>query len=215
MVPIRRLRFNGFGTVGLYEGYHWKDLYSQEALTETEARLRSGFGGADVASTAFTGLSAYSAIRPSLARSLAKCRCSPIPENPPTAYFQNLLDILDEADFTTGRDKAVFWTGYKLGNQTKAMAWASENGKMTIEMTPGGKWLQSLDVYGTNSILSESQADRLWQIASKKFASAASGKVTVFSSGTFKNAESVFYGLELPLLKNNPKVNPRITYRGY
>jgi hypothetical protein len=131
--------------------------------------------------------------------------------------FDDLMKQVDlrANDFATPRNGAVFWTGYKEGNQTKAMEWAKANNKYTIEMTSGGKWLESLDLYGPSSPVSSSEADEIWKSASKKFASGASGRVNAFTQGTSYDPNRVFYGIELPELKKNLNVNPKITYRGY
>ncbi len=126
-----------------------------------------------------------------------------------------IIKQVQSADFSTPKDCAVFWTGYRLGNQATAKKWAAENGKFTIDMTPGGKWLNSLDLYGKNSPVTIEQADAIWRVASIKFAWGASGKVSAFTRGTSYNKDTMFYGIELPILRSNPNVDPTITYRGY
>ena len=95
------------------------------------------------------------------------------------------------------------------------MGWAETNRKLTIEMTEGGKWLNSLDLYGAKSPVTRAEADALWRSASKQFAGNASGRINAFTSGTFSNPDSIFYNIELPILKASPNINPKITYRGY
>jgi hypothetical protein len=119
------------------------------------------------------------------------------------------------ADFSTPPGGAVFWTGYREGNQARAMAWAARHGKSTIEMTPGGRWLEDLDLYGPKSPVSRAEANELWKAASENYAMGASGRVNAFTAGTSWSPDSVFYGTELPILRANPNVSPRITYRGY
>src|ERR1039458_2227843 len=128
---------------------------------------------------------------------------------------EDLLAQVRAADFVTPRDAAVFWTGYPQGNQAVAMRWADANGKFTIEMTPGGRILKNLDLYGPNSLVTREEADAIWRAASERFASGASGRVTAFTKGTIANPDSVFYDLELRLLRQNPNVTRTITYRGY
>lgn len=94
--------------------------------------------------------------------------------------FQELLSQIRKADFGTERNGAVFWSGFHEGNQTAAMAWAKANGKRTIEMTPGGQWLNNLDLYN-NGNLSRLEVDNLWRAASAQFARGASGKVNAFT----------------------------------
>jgi len=90
------------------------------------------------------------------------------------------------------------------------MSWAEANGKFTIEMTPGGKWLNGLDLFGANSPVTRPQATALWNAASEQFASGASGGVNAFSRGTTFNPNSAFYNIELTILRGRT-----ITYRGY
>jgi RHS repeat-associated protein len=129
--------------------------------------------------------------------------------------FTDLTKQVQNADFSTPKDGAVFWTGFRQGNQSAAMNWAEANNKFTIEMTIGGKWLNSLKLYDKNTPVTINEADALWQVASEKFAGSASGRVNAFTRGTFTNSDSVFYNIELPILKDNPNVSPIFTYRGY
>lgn len=127
-----------------------------------------------------------------------------------TSAFDGLMGQVRAADFSTPRNGAVFWTGYSQGNQAAAMSWAEANGKFTIEMTPGGKWLNSLNLYGPNSTVSATEANALWNTASERFASGASGNINAFTRGTTFNPNSAFYNTELPILQGRT-----ITYRGY
>lgn len=129
--------------------------------------------------------------------------------------FDDIMSQVTHADFSTPNNGAVFWTGYQQGNKATAMQWAAENGKYTIEMTPGGKWLEGLDLYGGASSVSRSQADMIWQAASGEFSWGASGHANAFTFGTEFSQTATFYGKELPILRQNPNVNPKITYRGY
>jgi len=95
------------------------------------------------------------------------------------------------------------------------MKWAAENGKFTIEMTPGGQWLEGLDLYGPNSPVSIHEANQVWRHASREFVEGASGRINAFTIGTTYNAGSTFYRLELAGLRVSPHVSPKITYRGY
>jgi len=129
--------------------------------------------------------------------------------------FQSVLAQVRKGDFSTRRNGAVFWSGYREGNHARAMAWARANRKQTIEMTEGGKWLERLDLYGPNSRLTSREADHIWRAASARFSRGAFGKVNAFTRGTQPDTSKVFYGLELPLLKSNANVSRSITYRGY
>lgn len=129
--------------------------------------------------------------------------------------FNSIMRQVETVDVSTPRNGAVFWTGYERGNQAAAMKWAAANGKSTIEMTPGGQWLNSLDLYGVNSPLTRAEADAAWLRMSERFTEGASGHINAFTRGTSFNPASNFYNTELPGLRLNPNVSPTITYRGY
>lgn len=93
------------------------------------------------------------------------------------------------------------------------MQWAAGNGKVTIEMTPGGRWLESLDLYGPNSPVGINEADNLWRAASAQYARGASGEVNAFTTGAPLNRANAYYGVELPKLTASPKVNQPIIVR--
>jgi len=128
--------------------------------------------------------------------------------------FQSILSQVRAADFSTRRNGAVFWTGYHQGNQRAAMVWAKNTGRQTIEMTEGGRWLNSL-LNGPNNPLTELETAHIWRAASAEFARGASGTVNAFTRGTTVDPAKVFYGLELKILQKNPNVNPGVIYRRY
>jgi RHS repeat-associated protein len=129
--------------------------------------------------------------------------------------FDDLLTQVGRAAFGTPSDAAVFWTGYRQGNQAAAMEWASETGKLTIEMTEGGRWLDSLGLYRAASPVTRTGANALWKAASERFSWGASGRINAFTRGTSFDPNATFYGTELPILNVNPRANSVITYRGY
>lgn len=77
-----------------------------------------------------------------------------------------------------------------------------ENGKYTLEMTPGGRYLDALklfDRYSTkNAILP-------WKKLSARFANEASGTVSIFAN--MPRLTSIFSSIELPILETNPNVS--------
>lgn len=198
-------QYYGNGTLGKDLSDLWSDArkgiyadpgriadFSGQAAAVVEVGLLSG------------GLGRGSAVRAGVAAGA--------PENP---SFNSIMRQVEKVDVSTPRDGAVFWTGYERGNQTAAMKWAAANGKYTIEMTPGGRWLNSLDLYGPNSLLTRAQADAAWVRMSERFTEGASGHVNAFTRGTSYNPASTFYNTELRGLRRNPNVSPTITYRGY
>ena len=72
-------------------------------------------------------------------------------------------------------------------------------------MTPGGRYLQDLDLYGPGSPLDRVQADQVWSIASREFARGASGQVRAVVGSVRPNSN--WRRVELPELYSNPRVN--------
>ena len=128
--------------------------------------------------------------------------------------FDDLMKQVNKADISTPKDGAVFWTGYRQGNQKVAMEFAEQNGKFTIEMTDGGKWLDSMDLYGKSSPVTRAEADLLWKRMSERYASQATGKAHVINKGVPYNPDSVLNSTELPILKANQELNKvKIKYK--
>src|SRR5512133_1619426 len=92
-----------------------------------------------------------------------------------------------------------------------AQNWAdSVVGKTTLEQTHGGKYLDSLKLFDKGSGLTGAQAAEIWDIASKRFADGASGKVFVFSTKTAKVGDygiRTWWRIEKPALQKNPNVS--------
>ena len=109
--------------------------------------------------------------------------------------FESTLRQVDSLDFTVPRNKTTFYSG--PGNKEKALAFAQENGAMTIDSTPGGKYLNSLDLYGQFG----DKADDIWKAASTKFATQAKGKINLFTNGSAP--DRVFQLVEKPILDKN------------
>ena len=123
--------------------------------------------------------------------------------------FEKLKNLAKkELDFSTEPNGAVFWSG---NNMLLAQRWAKKNGKTTLEQTVGGKYLDSLDLFGKDSPIMPKQAAEVWDIASKRFADGASGTVYVFSTGAKKLSPygniRTWWRIEKPALKQNKKVN--------
>ena len=119
-------------------------------------------------------------------------------------YYMNQAKTLDTS---TSQNGAVFWSG--TGNQTLAEQFAAANGKTTLEMTPGGSWMQSQNLFGPNSPLSANQARQVWDTLSGRFAQGASGTAVGFINGA--RATSTFNRIENNALLDNPSILNIIT----
>ncbi len=117
--------------------------------------------------------------------------------------FQSLMKKVETLDVSTPKDASVFYSGGPA-NRALAEQFAKANGKRTLEMTPGGKWLDDLQLFGESSPLAKKEAFTAWSRLSERYAAQASGEVYAFVNGT--KPTSVFSSIELPTLMKNPHV---------
>ncbi|MBL0320013.1 MAG: hemagglutinin repeat-containing protein [Alphaproteobacteria bacterium] len=115
--------------------------------------------------------------------------------------YSDYMAAIEGLDVTTAENSAVFYSG--PGNKALAEEFAFGNGKLTLEMTPGGRWLESQNLY-SNENLTMQQADSIWGSLSQKYASQASGSVTAFTEGASSN--SIFNTIEYPTLITKPNI---------
>jgi RHS repeat-associated protein len=129
--------------------------------------------------------------------------------------FDSLMnEVRHNLDFSTQPDQAVFYSGARNG--VIARSWASQNGKVTIEGTQGGKYLDELDLFADSSTLTNSQAAEIWDVASARYASGASGEVNVFSTGVSRQApwgDRTWWRIEKKVLKKNQAVTAIVRRR--
>jgi filamentous hemagglutinin len=120
-------------------------------------------------------------------------------------YYTNKVDSLD---VSTARNAAVFYSGE--GNKILAKNFAVTNGKTTLEMTPGGSWLDQKNLFRPNtSLISNQQATHVWSQLSQRYAEGASGSTVGFVNGARPNA--IFNTTEYPALIKNPNITNIIT----
>lgn len=119
----------------------------------------------------------------------------------------DFLRLADNLDVSTARNGAVFYSG--RGNRELAEAFARQNGRTTLEMTPGGQFLDDLQLFGPNSPLTPDQATQVWSRLSQRFSAEASGNATGFVRGA--RAKGIFNTVEFPALSTNPNVTNVIT----
>ena len=137
-----------------------------------------------------------STLRPRILENIANARTGT-----ETSFFRIHLLAVEtrKLDVMTDLDEAIFWSG--RGNKILAEDFASHTGGLTLEMTSGGRYLDSLrlfDKYPGN------QAIVPWARLSERFAQTASGKVSAFVEGS--RPTSVFRRIEYPALLENPYV---------
>jgi hypothetical protein len=89
--------------------------------------------------------------------------------------------------------------------------------KLTLERTPGGKWMDDLKLYERlpdgryryeDYGLTLERTNKIWSTLSSRYADGASGAVTAFTKNVpdiFK-PRTIFWSTELPQLRRNEKV---------
>jgi RHS repeat-associated protein len=113
--------------------------------------------------------------------------------------FATTMRQVENLDFTAGANKAVFYSG--PGNRARALSFADRAGATPIDLTPGGQYLNSLNLYDT---LPAAQADAIWATASQSYASGASGQINLFVRGA--RPDRVFNTIESPLIEANSNI---------
>jgi hypothetical protein len=121
--------------------------------------------------------------------------------------FEYYLRQAETLNFSTPRNGAVFYSG--LGNRALAEEFAAINGRMTLEMTQGGRWLDAENLFGPSSPLTQQQAYAVWARASQRFAEGTSGVAFGFVRGS--RPTSISESIEYPALLRNGEVTNLIT----
>jgi len=211
------------GTHSMAEGMMGIDLASHEAVVGADRAERligglgqfagiaagpAGMARSAAGAGALTKTTAVGIARPAI-RGTASSQLPVINSNfSPKAPLQELLiEQAARRGFATAQDEAIFWSGLGRGNSgvVRSQRFAIENGGRTLEMTPGGRYLQDLDLYGPGSALDRVQADNVWGSASREFARGASGQARAVVGSVRPNSN--WRRVELPELNSNPRVN--------
>lgn len=122
--------------------------------------------------------------------------------NEGTGEFEDYFRLAYELDVSTAQNGAVFYSG--PGNRELAEAFAAEHGRVTLEMTPGGRWLHQQALFGPDSPLKPEEALAVWAKISHRYASEASGYAVGFAEGA--SPRSIFNEVEYPALLANPNI---------
>ena len=121
-------------------------------------------------------------------------------------WFSFYTKAVEDLDVSTGPNQAVFYSG--PGNRALAEEFAQQNGKLTLEQTPGGQWLDAQKLF-TSGKLTDEQALVVWGRLSERFAQQASGTAVGFVQGASET--SIFNTTEYPALLENPNIVNIIT----
>jgi hypothetical protein len=115
----------------------------------------------------------------------------------------------DHRDQILDRLKNVKWNRELVWDESDLAACATNdpatNGVPgSIELTPGGRFIEQLNLFAPGTSMSFAEARMLWSKAEEQFAAQASGRVTLFVSTARPN--SMFNRVSLPALQRNPNV---------
>ncbi len=118
-------------------------------------------------------------------------------------------EVIEQAQalgLKTQRDELLLWSGLGRGRAgiEGSQRYATQYGGRTLEMTPGGRWLDNMDLYGGDSPFTSVEADHIWASVSRSLAEQATGQVRTLQGQV--RPTSVYRSIELPALQANPNV---------
>ena len=96
----------------------------------------------------------------------------------------------------------LLWSGFGKDGPAISQAYARQNGGVTLEMTPGGAWLNTMDLYGANSPFTRAEVNLIWRRTSESFVMQGGGQVRSLLGEVRPN--SIYRTVELPATQTNP-----------
>ena len=119
---------------------------------------------------------------------------------------EQVVSHANKLGLKTPKDQLILWSGLGRGDEGKTLSqeYAKINGGVTLEMTPGGEWLDKMDLFEETSPFSPQEATKIWARVSGLLASLASGQVRSLIGSV--HPKSFYMSEELTELKSNPAI---------
>lgn len=120
----------------------------------------------------------------------------------------------------TERNQLLLWSGLGPDGVAESQAYAATYAGTTLELTPGGRWLDRMNLFDTDAPFTRAEAREIWAATSRSATQQASGQVRALLGQV--RPDSLFHTVELPTLLDNPDVfgidtlflKPRYIFRG-
>jgi len=90
---------------------------------------------------------------------------------------QQVVNQANTLGLSTPKDQLLLWSGLGKNGAVVAQDYAALNGGTTLEMTPGGQWLNDMNLFSQDSPFTPVQAIKIWNDASMQAIRQASGQV--------------------------------------
>jgi len=112
-------------------------------------------------------------------------------------YYERISAL----DVGAGLGKSVFYSG--PDNRLLAEAFAKRTGRMTLEMTKGGRWLEQQPI---RQLFTRPEVDHLWRTLSARYADGSTGIAHAFGNGSYAYPSATFTDVEMRILRAKGKL---------